>query len=292
MATVECLSTLDPDEFLLRARSLLLADEAKNNLILGIVGTIVSDRAVYPDHHLWLVVDGDVPKAAAVRTPPNNLVLADCPDPSAVEMLAAWIADRSTPMPGVVGSRPGVDVFLDAWGSQTGEMGRLVMAQGVYSTERIVMPTARPHGASRPATAADHDLVVDWIERFNAETPPHEVPESDRVQKYVARRLDRSSRDGIWLWETEGGPVSLCGYGGATPNGIRIGPVYTPPGLRGNGFAGALVADVTAAQLTAGRRFCFLFTDLANPTSNRIYRRLGYVQVGEYAIFVFDRPDG
>lgn len=287
---MQCVSVSDPEEFLRRAQPLLVADEARNNLILGIVGTIVADPAVYPEHHLWLVVEGDVPKAAAVRTPPYNLVLGDTPDPAAIEMLAACIADREGPVPGVVGNRPGVDVFLEAWKRETGELGLLEMAQGVYSIENLIMP-ARPRGDSRPATPSDHELAVDWIERFTAELPPYEAPDSPRVRRYVERRLDSNTRDGIWLWEAGGDPVSLCGYGGETPNGIRIGPVYTPPGLRGNGYASALVADVTAAQLAAGRRFCFLFTDLANPTSNRIYSRLGYRQVGESAVFRFDRRD-
>ena len=71
-------------------------------------------------------------------------------------------------------------------------------------------------------------------------------------------------------------PVSVTGFGGPTPNGSRIGPVYTPPARRGRGYASALVAAVSQARLDAGTRFCFLYTDLANPTSNRIYVALGY----------------
>ena len=69
------------------------------------------------------------------------------------------------------------------------------------------------------------------------------------------------------------------GFGGPTPNGIRIGPVYTPPELRGRGYASALTAQVSQLQLDRGKRFCFLYTDLANPTSNAIYRRIGYERV-------------
>ena len=34
---------------------------------------------------------------------------------------------------------------------------------------------------------------------------------------------------GLVVWDDAGEPVSFAGFGGATPNGIRIGPVYTPP---------------------------------------------------------------
>jgi predicted GNAT family acetyltransferase len=79
--------------------------------------------------------------------------------------------------------------------------------------------------------------------------------------------------------------VSVAGYGGDTPNGIRIGPVFTPPELRGRGYATSLVAQLSSRLLAEGRRFCFLYTDLANPTANAIYERIGYVRVCEAAVF-------
>ena len=83
-------------------------------------------------------------------------------------------------------------------------------------------------------------------------------------------------------------PVSLCGYGGRTTHGVRIGPVYTPPELRRHGYASALTASVTRQQLDSGRDYCFLYTDLANPTSNRIYMDVGYELVCEAADYAFD----
>ena len=88
----------------------------------------------------------------------------------------------------------------------------------------------------------------------------------------------------LWL---DGDTVSLTAFGGATPNGIRLGPVYTPPDKRGRGYASALVADVTASLLAGGRRFCFLFTDLANPTSNSIYQQVGYRPVTDVDLWRF-----
>jgi len=71
----------------------------------------------------------------------------------------------------------------------------------------------------------------------------------------------------------------MTGVAAVTPEGSRVGPVYTPSPLRGRGYASALVAAASQAQLGAGRRFCFLFTDLANPTSNEIYQAIGYEPV-------------
>jgi predicted GNAT family acetyltransferase len=103
-----------------------------------------------------------------------------------------------------------------------------------------------------------------------------------------------SNVSGIMLWEDEGEPVSFAGWGGRTPNGIRVGPVYTPPELRGRGYATALTAELSQRLLDGrlfdgGRQFCFLYTDLANPTSNAIYERIGYRRVAESAEVLFDR---
>ena len=81
--------------------------------------------------------------------------------------------------------------------------------------------------------------------------------------------------------------MSLAAYGSPTPNGIRVGPVYTPPELRGRGYATSLVAALTEERLRAGLRFCFLFTDLGNPTSNAIYARIGYEPVADWAQWTF-----
>jgi predicted GNAT family acetyltransferase len=101
----------------------------------------------------------------------------------------------------------------------------------------------------------------------------------------VARRQE-DPNGGLVFWE-DGETVSFAGYGGLTPNGIRIGPVYTPPELRGRGYGSALTAALTQQLLDGGRRFCFLFTDLANPTSNSIYQRIGYRPVSDVDAWAF-----
>jgi predicted GNAT family acetyltransferase len=81
----------------------------------------------------------------------------------------------------------------------------------------------------------------------------------------------------------------MAGYAGPTPHGIRIGPVYTPPGQRGRGYASACVARLSQDMLDAGRTYCFLYTDLTNPTSNHIYQQIGYEPVCDVAEYRFTR---
>jgi predicted GNAT family acetyltransferase len=267
--------------FLAEAGPLLLADEARHNLVLGIAGTTVSAPAVYPDRSFWLVRDGAAVVAAALRTAPYNLALAQPRDEAA---LAALVDGIEAELPGVTGALPEVDAFAERWCARHGCTPRVELEQRLLALRQLA-PVPRARGSARRAGEEDAALVVDWWRRFVAEALPHEPAPDER--RIVEHRL-RAPGAGIVLWEDGGEVVSLCGYGGATPNGIRIGPVYTPPELRGRGYATTLTADVSARLLAEGRTFCFLYTDLANPTSNAIYERIGYVRVCDGRAIAFD----
>lgn len=112
---------------------------------------------------------------------------------------------------------------------------------------------------------------------FSTEALPEAPPLPDPVE--TADRWISGTYRRLYLWEDAGQAVSLVGAGGETPNGIRIGPVFRPPELRSRGYATSLTAAASQDQLDRGRRFVFLFTDLANPTSNKIYQVIGYEPV-------------
>ena len=272
----------DPAAFLEQVGPLLLADEARHNLMLGLASTLRDHPEMYPDSRLWLVEESGEAVGAALRTPPNNLVLARARSQAAVEALAQALDDD---LPGIVGAAPEAEQFARAWAARHSVTTRRRMAQGVFALEQVA-PVTGVAGTMRFATPDDRTQVLDWFLAFAREARP---PESD--EEVLARGVDHrlSAHDaGVALWEHEG-TVSLAGFGGPTPNGIRIGPVYTPPELRGRGYASALVAELSSSLLAGGRRFCFLYTDLANPTSNKIYERIGYVRVCESAEIEFVR---
>ena len=147
-----------------------------------------------------------------------------------------------------------------------------------------IRPPAEVPGRPRAATRADRNLLVSWLRAFTAEALGDVESPAQDSERWVDDRLGGAG--GVVLWEVDE-PVSLAGWGGRTPNGIRIGPVYTPPEHRRRGFGSAVTAAVSAEQLAAGRRFCFLYTDLANPTSNRIYVDIGYEPVCDSADYAF-----
>jgi predicted GNAT family acetyltransferase len=282
---VEVVPFADPAEFRDRTASHLLADEPRHNLPLAISATLVDRPEVYPEFHLWAVRDGGAVVMAALMTPPWNVAISSPTADGAMSELVAAIRGARVHPPGVSGAEPEAGAFADAWSALTGRGAKLHMPQGIYQLT-AVRPVSGVRGATRPATMADRDLIMSWLMAFSEEA----LGDADREGS--ERTLDlrfRQDDPGLSLWEDPPGrPVSIVGAGGKTPNGIRIGPVYTPSQHRGNGYASALTAAVSAAQLARGRRFCFLYTDLANPISNALYRRIGYERVCDAADYRFD----
>ncbi len=132
------------------------------------------------------------------------------------------------------------------------------------------------------ATLTDLALVVQWTREFCESVGSTIDP---KIETIARQRIEGGA---FHFWKVDGQPVSMAAGQGPTPNGIRIALVYTPAHFRGHGYASALVASLSQKLLAAGRTFCFLFTDLANPTSNKIYRDLGYEFVCEQHQFRFE----
>jgi uncharacterized protein len=262
----------DAESFLADACEFLLAREAEHNLILGLTSRLRVDPRTYGEDPYFAVAReaGEV-VAATMRTPPHNLILSEVDDEAALEPIAADANDVFESLTGVVGPKGPVARMAQIWEARSGQTAHLMLRQRSYCAEQALEPEGVP-GTMRPYEERDRELVLGWMDAFVEEALPEAPPEDS------ARWLERRAADpnsGTMIWE-DGEQVSMGGYGGLTPNGIRVGPIYTPPELRRRGYASALTAAMTRMLLDGGRRFCFLFTDLANPTSNSIYQRIGY----------------
>ena len=271
---------LDASAFLREAGPFLVEREAEHNLMLGLAGRLVDDPDAYGEPAYAAVVrdHGGTVVAAALRTPPFNLILSETAEAPAVGLIAADVWDRYGELPGVAGPTVVAARFVRVWAELSGVSADLVLQNRIYRVERAIAPSEVP-GSARLYDDADRQIVVGWMTEFVREAlPPGQHPEDP--EETLARRL-REAEGGLMLWQNEGRPVSMAGWGGPTPNGMRIGPVYTPPEHRRRGYATALTALVTDRLLRSGRRFCFLYTDLANPTSNAIYQRIGYEPVSD-----------
>jgi predicted GNAT family acetyltransferase len=272
----------DPARFVQETTAYLERDEPRHNLILGVSDTLAASPTLFPEVAFWVVREGDEVVACAFRTSPYNLVLAQ---PRDVEALAVLVEAIDIELPGVVGATPEVDAFTAEWVARSGATSRIEIEQGVYAL-REVAPVPVASGRSREAGENDYALVFDWFLAF-AHEAMHGEHDAEVYARQVRHRLG-SSASGYTIWEDGGVPVSMSGYGGRTPNGIRIGPVYTRPEHRCHGYATSLVAEQSAKLLREGRTFCFLYTDLANPTSNAIYERIGYRRVCDSRQIAFE----
>jgi predicted GNAT family acetyltransferase len=276
----------DAQAFLDTAGPFLADREAEHNLLFGIAATLITDpgRPMTAPPYFAAVRRGDEVIAAALMTPPFNIVVSLVDEPAAIPALAADLERGRVNVPGITAPVPVARVFTDLWSDRHGVTAQRTIAERIYRAERIVPPTDVP-GTTREATTADRDLLVEWVGAFLAEA----LDRTDPAQS--TDLVDRALRTGsrvFHLWEHEGRPVSMAAVTGPTPNGTRIGPVYTPPAERGHGFASAVTATAGQRQLDAGRRFVFLFTDLANPTSNRIYQAIGFEPVVDVDIWAFE----
>lgn len=285
--------------FLAAAGPFLAEREAEHNLFFGIGSNLLLDeeRGVTPAHPPYLATierDGRV-VGAMLMTPPRQLVVS-CLGPSGPEdgaliddLVAEIAADLGTfdpPTPGVLAPVAVARAFARAWCRPRDLVARRRVAELIYRLEHLVAPVGVP-GDVRVATRADRATLLTWMRAFMLEAFGR--PDDHEAQITVDRALDLGQRT-FFLWEDGGRVVSTAALGGPTPNGLRIGPVYTPPEHRGRGYASAVTAAATQAALDAGRRFVFLLTDLANPTSNKIYQAIGYEPAIEVDLVRFERP--
>lgn len=277
-----------PVSFFAHAAPFLERREAENNVLLGMRAKLEANPRLFGDEDPYLAVaesDGKV-AAAAFQTPPHSFGLAPTEKAEVVDLLAEDVRGRD--LPGVFGPVELAERFAARWRELTGEGARVALAERVYEAREAFPPAGVP-GRFRAYRPADGETVAAWMDAFGAEALAKAPPARQETgADWVARR-SADPTGGIAIWEHGGAPVSVAGFSSPTRNGIRVGPVYTPPELRGRGYASAAVGELTARLLAGGRSLCFLFTDLGNPTSNAIYQRVGYRPVADVTDWRFER---
>jgi predicted GNAT family acetyltransferase len=272
------------DEFLQTTQEFLEENEAANSLILSICFQLkrFPDRIKTPPYFIT-VSDGDELILAAVRTPPHNLVISgqgQAPE-QALEILTQNLRSDHGAIPGVLGPSQTAQAFAETWANAFNVKYRTGMRQRIYELRKVTSPQPVP-GSLRLATEGEADLMTQWALAFQKEalTPGDPIETREMVER-------RISHQEIYLWE-DGQPVSIAAKARPTIHGIGVNLVYTPPEFRRKGYATACVATLSQLLLDAGWRFCVLFTDLSNPTSNHIYQTIGYTPVCDFNEYVFD----
>ncbi|WP_405717195.1 GNAT family N-acetyltransferase [Streptomyces sp. NBC_00046] len=259
--------TDDVDVFLDAAAASLAARPAENTLILTVTETLrrrgphaYGDAA--PLLGWWRGADGEV-AGTLVRTPPYPPMLGTVA-PEAVGPLAAAL-----PLTRINADRAAAEAIAAGWPGH-----RVDQEQRLYRLATLIPPSPTPSGRPRAAVVADRELLVRWHLAF-AEQIGQPGTHAERVVD------ERTANGGLMLWEDDGVPVSMAGISPRVAGTVRVAAVYTPPENRGRGYAAAVTAEISRAAREAGARDVLLFTDLANPTSNGVYRRIGYRAVSD-----------
>jgi len=249
-------------------RDLYAADPVWHTLAITVIAANFPDPAITP---VMLTVHHDGELCGAVfRTPPWPLIVSGLPAgaaPAVAEVLAAIDPD----VPGVTGPRELAEGFAGAWAQHTGAVVREVLASRLYELGDLSEPAVP--GAGRAAIEDDVPLLVGWRNAFQVEALGH-ARSVERAEAIIRAGLARGDRHQLWA---DGDEVVAWAEAGLPNLGMsRVGPVYTPPGLRGRGYGSAVTAAVSRWARDAGAKHVLLFTDLANPTSNSVYQKIGY----------------
>ncbi|CAN5865122.1 GNAT family N-acetyltransferase [soil metagenome] len=253
------------------------ADPVVNSLQAGVLrGVLAGLYTVDETAVLAHVEDDGTVLGVAVRTPGRRLILSPMPAGAAAAM-AEVLLGAGRELPGAIGDVASTNAFAGEWQRRTGGQVRLAMAQRVHRLDRVIAPTGVP-GRMRDADAGDLDLITAWAEAMGDEIG-HDAPDRNpHLREQLSRRI---TEDRMPLWRVDDTPVSMAGPSLPTAGVVRIALVYTPPKHRRLGYAAACVATVSQQALDHGAAACSLITDLANPTSNSVYRRIGYYPVAE-----------
>ncbi len=276
----------DPSEFLALAGDYLSAQPVVSTVVTTVAERIARERAAgvpWPDGvPCWFAagLDGEVVVGAAMRTAPFGsypLFLLPMPE-DAARGLAHVLLDRGESVSAANGALPATQVFCDELALHTGRSTTVDRHTRLFELGSLTEP--RPAvGKLRPARSDEEQLVLRWYEAFMADadeqagrargSSAHEAPGPGVIRRNIAEER-------VFVWEDgTGQPVSVVGASIPVYGVSRVGPVYTPPAERRKGYASNAVAEVSRQLVADGARTC-LFTDQANPTSNKIYQQLGY----------------
>jgi GNAT superfamily N-acetyltransferase len=265
----------DPGWALHAAGEFLASDPVQHNLIL----TLLNVRVAYPEPgRYWVAREDGTVVGVAFQSPLDFFASLTPMDSGPVATLVEAIVEAGVDLPGVNGEAGTAARFAGQWTERRGSAAFPVEGHRIYELRQA--PQGTPAGGHiRQASLVDLDLVLPWMRDFFAY-----IGEDERgLELMMERRLEAGH---FWLWE-DGGPVSMAANSEPVEGVIRVQAVYTPPERRNRGYAGACVAGLSGRMQEAGYR-CVLYTDLGNPTSNSVYRRIGYRCVAEGLRYRFE----
>ncbi|WP_198768764.1 GNAT family N-acetyltransferase [Fictibacillus halophilus] len=222
---------------------------------------------------------------SAMLIPPYALLLLEKEESdgvAAVPFLVRYLIEEDYYIQKVMSPKAIGKVFAEKWTTAHHLEEKLLMDLRLYTLPSVIQPAARP-GRLRIATEADLSFLPRWIVEMTEET--NQIMTMAEAEAYAKVRVENKF---LFIWEEHGKPVSMAAKTRPNIKGVSINLVYTPKNLRGKGYASACVAALSDHLLNEGFTFCTLYTDLSNPTSNKIYQNIGYEPVCDYIELKFN----
>ena len=278
----------DPAFVLERADEFLSSEPVLHNLILTILQARVAQRE---SGRYWLAFHGAKVVGVVVQSPLEFPATLTPMGPEAVLAIVDVIAEAGVTLAGVNGDAATAARFAGQWSERCKSPATPFQGTRLYELlelgefpreppREVPRDVLRNEGQLRQASASDRSLMILWTRAFQ-----EEIGESASDTEL---RVDRALAAGrLWLWDQDGETTSMAVSREATRGVVRLSGVYTPPEKRKHGYATACVYALSKHLRGCGHR-CMLYTDLANPTSNSIYRRIGYRAVAEALRYRFD----
>lgn len=265
----------DPARVLTEARAFLASRPVRHNLIL----TILHERLVHrgPGRY-WVATDGETVVGVVVQSPLNFAANITPMEAEVVAVTVDAISDASVALPGVNGEAATAAAFAGQWTERHTSAAVPFEAHRLYEVLEVQGRSA-VSGHLRKAVADDRDLVVEWMRRFQADIGERGSDPAPAVDH-------RLSAGRFWLWD-DSAPVALAANSEPVEGVIRVQAAYTPPERRNRGYARACVGGLSK-QIRDGGYRCILYTDLRNPISNTVFRRIGYRAVAEALRYRFE----
>lgn len=259
----------DAGYFLEDNHQFLFAEEAANNLIIGMANKLRL-RKVKSNTLMCSVRDPDNVLLSACMIPPRDLIVASSQiSEQAISLLINDLMANKTELPGILAENRVADCFCKQWNEKTGDESKLFRRERAYRLLKC-RDLNLSSGQMRLAFKDDSDQIAEWIKELHHET--HETI-SDQGAKQMSE-MKIANRE-IFVW-TDRGIVSMCASDRESQHGKAINLVYTPVQNRGKGYATSCVYKLCKRILDEGKSFCCLYADLDNQTSNGIYRRIGF----------------
>jgi predicted GNAT family acetyltransferase len=278
-ASVRVVLTRDVEEFAARAEG-FLAERVERNVLATVLGHVRSGRFdVSRSLFACCLDEREQVRAAAMRTLPWPLLACDFDATTAELLVERWLVEDPS-VSGVNAQPQTARAVAAAWSRHTGGTSRCSMREAMHLLSEVTDVPRLAVGHLRLATDEERELLTAWERAFVLEAGTGVMEEAGRS---VEARLTIGAQH---VWEN-GGPVCTLVLSAAIAGTVRIGPVYTPPEHRRRGYAGSAVAAACRHAFALGARQCMLFTDLANPTSNRIYASVGFRRCGEWEEYRF-----